>query len=249
MENFPTHCFESQQECESYTEHVCLSSNRHKMGKTVKQRQASSTKENMQYVVNFFSQMMPKIIHHRNQLKHYRNVIHIFRDHFGAISVDLDFSENLKVPVKFEPQSLTQIPRYLKMAQDWWEVERLTDHKIEKGDLKFKVSWKKENNSKSWKPSWEPAANISTDVILSYALSVNLTTSLAMVPLIHTNKDPVNLEIIPADEERGQKGRGVRTTKLIKKGCPIVHYHGEIKETKKIKDKSDYVYKLNGRFS
>ena len=54
---------------------------------------------------------------------------------------------------------------------------------------------------RSWKPSWEPAANISTDVILSYALSVNLTTSLAMVPLIHTNKDPVNLEIIPADEE------------------------------------------------
>ena len=87
-----------------------------KNGKRVKQLQASSTKENMSSLVNFFTKMMPKINHHRNQLRHYRNVINRFRDHFGAISIDLDFSENLKVSVKYEPQSLH------------WSHEQITVH-------------------------------------------------------------------------------------------------------------------------
>ena len=47
-----------------------------------------------------------KIIHHRNQLKHYRSTMKEFRALFDTVSLDLDFSENLQVPVKYEPQSL-----------------------------------------------------------------------------------------------------------------------------------------------
>ena len=59
---------------------------------------------------------MKKIIHHRNQLKHYRNTIHTFKEQFDAVSIDIDFAENLTVPVKFEPQSLH------------WSHEQITVH-------------------------------------------------------------------------------------------------------------------------
>ena len=46
------------------------------------------------------------IIHHRNQLKHFCTVIPMINVSFAnTLCIDIDFSENLKIPVKWEPQS------------------------------------------------------------------------------------------------------------------------------------------------
>ena len=68
------------------------------------------------FIANFISNNLGKIVHHRNQLKHYRNTIAIFRESFDALFVDINFSENLSVLVKFEPQSLH------------WSHEQVTVH-------------------------------------------------------------------------------------------------------------------------
>ena len=47
-----------------------------------------------------------KMIHHRNQLKHYRDTKQLALDNLNAVEIDIDFSENLDKPVKYEPQSL-----------------------------------------------------------------------------------------------------------------------------------------------
>ena len=39
-------------------------------------------------------------------LKYYRNTQSIFESLFDSVSIDIDFAENLTVPVKYEPQSL-----------------------------------------------------------------------------------------------------------------------------------------------
>lgn len=77
-----------------------------KKGKQIKRLQASSSSLALSDVVDFVDKMLPKIIHHRNQLKHYRTVIHKFKELNDYIDIDIDFSENLKVPVKYEPQSM-----------------------------------------------------------------------------------------------------------------------------------------------
>ena len=60
----------------------------------------------MEKIVNFFSGILTTIINHRNHLKHYRSVIHAFKDNFDALQIDIDFAENLKLPLKSMPQSL-----------------------------------------------------------------------------------------------------------------------------------------------
>ena len=46
------------------------------------------------------------MINHRNHLRHYRSAITNFRAMFDCLFIDIDFSENLKLPVKYLPQSL-----------------------------------------------------------------------------------------------------------------------------------------------
>ena len=57
------------------------------------------------YITNFITKFLYKFIHHWNQLKHYRATSNVMKDLFEGY-IDIDFSENLTVPVKFEPQSL-----------------------------------------------------------------------------------------------------------------------------------------------
>ena len=77
-----------------------------KKGAIVKHLRALSTDANIEFILDFISNLLPKIINHRNQLKHYRYSIKSFHDLFDALNIDIDFSENLLVPVKYEPQSL-----------------------------------------------------------------------------------------------------------------------------------------------
>ena len=88
-----------------------------KSGNIVKRLKAISTNANMAFIVEFISSFLKNIIHHRNQLRHYRSCITVLRELFGkTLSLDIDFSENLTVPVKYEPQSLH------------WSHEQITVH-------------------------------------------------------------------------------------------------------------------------
>ena len=87
-----------------------------KNGAKKKYLKAVETDATFTFIANFISNSLGKIVHHRNQLKHYRNTIAIFRESFDALFVDIDFSENLSVLVKFEPQSLH------------WSHEQVTVH-------------------------------------------------------------------------------------------------------------------------
>ena len=70
----------------------------------------------MEYITDFISNLLPTVIHHRNQLKHYRSVIHKFHELFDAASLDIDFSENLSVICKEQPQQLH------------WNLHQITVH-------------------------------------------------------------------------------------------------------------------------
>ena len=50
--------------------------------------------------------LLPEITYHRNMLKLYWSSIKTFYQLFAAVRLDIDFSENLTLGVKFEPQSL-----------------------------------------------------------------------------------------------------------------------------------------------
>ena len=72
----------------------------------VKHLKAIPMPEDLSFIVEFISERLASFIHHRNQLKHYRSSIWSFKVHFDPVSIDIDFSENLTVPVNYKPQSL-----------------------------------------------------------------------------------------------------------------------------------------------
>ena len=60
----------------------------------------------MKFILSFIEKTMPKIIHHRTQLKHFRTSMGKFRNIFNTVMIDIDFLKNLSIPVKYESQSL-----------------------------------------------------------------------------------------------------------------------------------------------
>ena len=77
-----------------------------KKGEVSNKLKAVTEKATMDDILTFTERNLAKIINHRNHLKHYRNSIKAFRDSFGVLFIDIDFSENLKLPVKYEPQAM-----------------------------------------------------------------------------------------------------------------------------------------------
>ena len=77
-----------------------------KSGKETDKLVATSTDANMSVLINFIEYRLSKILFHRNHFKHYCNTIHIFKDTMETVVLDGDFSENLSIPVKFEPHAL-----------------------------------------------------------------------------------------------------------------------------------------------
>ena len=62
---------------------------------------------NVTAIVKFLEDLLPNIAFYRNHLHHYRHCYKELNEMFKrCASVDIYFSENLTVPVKFEPQSL-----------------------------------------------------------------------------------------------------------------------------------------------
>ena len=57
------------------------------------------------FLVEFLRSILTTIVFHRNMLKLYRNVKDSFLDVANAVYTDIDYSENLTIGVKWEPQS------------------------------------------------------------------------------------------------------------------------------------------------
>ena len=57
-------------------------------------------------IVSFADSILPSITDHCSHFHHYRNAIHSFKDNFDVLYLDIDYSENLSIPVNFEPQSM-----------------------------------------------------------------------------------------------------------------------------------------------
>ena len=55
--------------------------------KEVERLKAIKTDANIVFIIDFISELLPKIIHHRNQLKHYRSAIPIIREHFNEVMI------------------------------------------------------------------------------------------------------------------------------------------------------------------
>ena len=73
---------------------------------TNKHLKLTQVSANLSYITNFISGFLESFIHHRNQLRHYRSTVQNFRECYETMLVDIDFSENLSVPVHQEIQSL-----------------------------------------------------------------------------------------------------------------------------------------------
>ena len=73
---------------------------RTKKGKDIFRLEAETKQVDLSAIVKFIDDMLAKIIHHRNQLKHYRNTVKAAIKLFDCIEIDLDFSEKLTVPLK-----------------------------------------------------------------------------------------------------------------------------------------------------
>ena len=77
-----------------------------KTGEITSKLKPVSRESSMNDIIQFKESFLPKMINHRNHLRHYRSAITNFRAMFDCLFIDIDFSENLKLPVKYEPQSL-----------------------------------------------------------------------------------------------------------------------------------------------
>lgn len=103
-------------------------------GEEVKRLKPVQEHVNAKYLLDFIDTILPSAVHHRNHLRYYRNVIHTFKQLFPSVLVDIDFSENLTLEVKFEPQE-----------QHWYKVQV----SVHSGILKIKVT---DESRKSYHP-------------------------------------------------------------------------------------------------
>ena len=67
-------------------------------GEIVQRLKPVKEEANITFVTNFIQALLANIVHHRNQLQHFRKVHPSFLEIFNAAFIDIDFSENLKIP-------------------------------------------------------------------------------------------------------------------------------------------------------
>ena len=79
---------------------------KNKRGEVKEYLKTVQTPANAEYLLKFMSNMLVHFIHHRNLLKHYRSTIKEFYNMVDSVDIDVDFSENLTLPVKHQAQSL-----------------------------------------------------------------------------------------------------------------------------------------------
>ena len=79
---------------------------KNKKGEDVRKLVLVNHQVTIDYILDFIEELLAEVIHHRNKLRLFRNVKKIFMALFICIYIDGDFSENLTIDVKWEPQSL-----------------------------------------------------------------------------------------------------------------------------------------------
>ena len=87
-----------------------------KTGEIKKRLKQVTSDASLFFLTYFISDFLPKFIHHPNELKHFRSVSATFHEYFKAINTDLDYSENLTLPMKQHPQSM------------YWALDTVTVH-------------------------------------------------------------------------------------------------------------------------
>jgi len=113
---------------------------KNKRGEVKKHLKTVQTPATLKYLLDFMDDMLSKFIHHRNMLKHYRSTIKDFYDMFDSVDIDIDFSENLTLPVMYQAQSLH------------WSYTQITVHS---GILKVDGG-----GGKSYRPTFQIAENM-----------------------------------------------------------------------------------------
>ena len=78
---------------------------KNKDGKEMKKLTPVSHQVTLEYLLQFLQNLLPNLIHHRNLLRLFRNTKRMFMDLFECVYLDVDFSENLTIDIKYEPQS------------------------------------------------------------------------------------------------------------------------------------------------
>ena len=76
-----------------------------KNGEVGKRLELFNEDSNLEQISAFIDDLLPSILHHRNQLKNYRNTIKHLRDNIRGTFIDIDFSEKLKIPTQEQAQS------------------------------------------------------------------------------------------------------------------------------------------------
>lgn len=77
-----------------------------KNNQPVKRLKPIKEQANATFLVEFLWNILPDVVHHRNMLKLYRNTKGLFLNEMHAVYIDIDFSENLQVGIKYKPMSL-----------------------------------------------------------------------------------------------------------------------------------------------
>ena len=78
-----------------------------KTGKEIQKLTTQYENLDLTSIIFFIDELLVEIIHHRNQLKQFQTTIPVINDSFpNSLYIDIDFSENLAIPVKWGPQSM-----------------------------------------------------------------------------------------------------------------------------------------------
>ena len=92
-----------------------IQATKNKKGEIVERLTPVKQNVTVQYIICFMEELLPEITHHRNMLKLYRNTIKIVMSLFGGLFIDIDFSQNLTLAVKYEPQSLRWVKEQISV--------------------------------------------------------------------------------------------------------------------------------------
>ena len=83
---------------------------------------------NANCLIQFISELLPVIIHHRNMLKRYRSLIKPFLAMIDTVNMDIDFSENLTLGMKFEPSSMHWVKQQISVHSGILKLDEVKEY-------------------------------------------------------------------------------------------------------------------------
>ena len=83
---------------------------------------------NANCLIQFISELLPVIIHHRNMQKRYRSLIKPFLAMIDTVNMDIDFSENLTLGMKFEPSSMHWVKQQISVHSGILKLDEVKEY-------------------------------------------------------------------------------------------------------------------------